>query len=144
MDTAGQERFDAIIPMLFRGAHALVLVYDVTIPRTFANLDRWLKQVKEHVQEKNTMVMVLGNKNDLQQKMVSREEGQKFADEHDFFFFETSASTGQNITEAFQHFARQLKHANNNPESTHEAFGLDDGGEHNQPQGKGCSIQCTL
>lgn len=111
VDTAGQERFDAIIPMLFQGAHAFVIVCDVTQRSTFDNLQRWLNHLNNHKEEKkssDTIVMLLGNKIDLREKVVSSEEGQKFADEYKLSFFETSAKTGANIAESFEHLSKQL------------------------------------
>ena len=48
--------------------------------------------------------LVLGNKCDLDdsQKKVSRQEAQKYCDENNLLFFETSAQDNQNIEEAFR------------------------------------------
>lgn len=35
-------------------------------------------------------------------RMVTREEGMAFANQHDFLFYESSAKTGENVTELFE------------------------------------------
>ena len=45
-DTAGQERFRTLTSSYYRGAHGVVLVYDVTRTDSFENLEQWLKEVQ--------------------------------------------------------------------------------------------------
>ena len=45
-DTAGQESFKSITKIFYRGAHCVVLAYDITRLDTFLNLETWLKEVK--------------------------------------------------------------------------------------------------
>jgi Ras-related protein Rab-7A len=40
-DTAGQERFQSLGVAFYRGADCCVLVFDVTVPKTFETLDSW-------------------------------------------------------------------------------------------------------
>lgn len=47
-DTAGQERFQTITSSYYRGAHGIVLVYDITDPRSFENIHKWLKEIETH------------------------------------------------------------------------------------------------
>ena len=41
-DTAGHERFRSMLPLYYRGAHAAVLVFDVTLPETFKQMQHWI------------------------------------------------------------------------------------------------------
>ena len=45
-DTAGQEAFQSITKIFYRGAHAVLLTYDVTVMDSFLHLANWLEQVK--------------------------------------------------------------------------------------------------
>ena len=40
-DTAGQERFRTITSSYYRGAHGIIVVYDVTDQDTFSNVKTW-------------------------------------------------------------------------------------------------------
>ncbi|CAN1229647.1 Ras-related protein RABA1f [Linum grandiflorum] len=59
-DTAGQER----------GAVGALLVYDVTRHVTFENVERWLKELRDHT-DANIVIMLVGNKADLRHLRTS-------------------------------------------------------------------------
>lgn len=64
--------------------------------------------VRQHANP-NTVIMVVGNKSDLESKrQVSREEGEKFAREHDLFFMEASAKSAENVEEVFVKTAQTI------------------------------------
>lgn len=71
---AGQERFQSLGVAFYRGADCCVLVFDVTAPNTFKNLDSWrdefLIQASPRDPEHFPFV-VLGNKVDLENRSVS-------------------------------------------------------------------------
>lgn len=62
-DTAGQESFKSITKIFYRGAHCVVLAYDITRMDTFLNLETWLKEVKQQT-EPNLVVILIGNMSD--------------------------------------------------------------------------------
>lgn len=100
-DTAGSESFQSITRSYYRGAAGALLVYDVTRRETFDHLTRWLEEARQNANA-NMVVMLIGNKIDLEaRRVVSYEEGQKFAQEHGLIFLETSAKTAHNVEEAF-------------------------------------------
>jgi len=100
-DTAGQETFRSITRSYYRGAAGALLVYDITRRETFNHLATWLEEVKEHGNS-NMIIMLVGNKSDLTKKrVVSTEEGEKFAKENGLMFMEVSAKSRENIEEAF-------------------------------------------
>jgi small GTP-binding protein len=47
-DTAGQERFRTITVSYFKGAHGIVLVYDITDRDTFDSIRHWVEQIHEY------------------------------------------------------------------------------------------------
>ncbi|CAI9720431.1 ras-related protein Rab-13-like [Octopus vulgaris] len=107
-DTAGQERFEAITHQFYRRAQGVLLVYDLCSRTSFENLSKWLTYVDEFANE-DTELLLLGNKSDrCQWREVSCEEGQKFAEQYNMKFFETSAKNRENIDKAFQHICEGI------------------------------------
>lgn len=100
-DTAGQERFHTITTVYFRGAHGIVIVYDVTNRATFLAIRNWMEQIDLHA-DVHVNKFLVGNKCDREyQRAVSREEGEALAKEYGIRFYETSAKQGFNVTETF-------------------------------------------
>lgn len=89
-DTAGQERFRSMVPIYYRGAAAIILVFDITNRESFNNIvNYWIEQIKDVVKFK---VFLLGNKKDLSnQREVSSDEAQNIADSNGFIYKEISA-----------------------------------------------------
>lgn len=58
-DTAGQERFRTLTSSYYRGAHGVVLVYDVTRTDSFENLEQWLKEVELYRYGKNSAISLI-------------------------------------------------------------------------------------
>mmetsp|Transcript_29200 Transcript_29200/g.81683 ORF Transcript_29200/g.81683 Transcript_29200/m.81683 type:complete len:217 (-) Transcript_29200:131-781(-) len=100
-DTAGQERFRAVTRSYYRGAAGALLVYDISRRATFNHLTSWLTDAR-NLTTPNTIIMLIGNKADLDdQRDVTFEEAQAFADENGLIFLEASAKSGQNVEECF-------------------------------------------
>jgi small GTP-binding protein len=99
-DTAGQERYKTITESFYRGSHVVYLVYDVTDGESFDNVRNWSQTIKQK-QDQPVVQVLIGNKSDLNNRMVSTEIGQALADQLGCPFFETSARSGVNVTEAF-------------------------------------------
>ncbi|KAL1918115.1 uncharacterized protein VTP21DRAFT_3381 [Calcarisporiella thermophila] len=108
-DTAGQERFRTITTAYYRGAHGILLVYDVTDERSFKNIHNWYSNVEQHANEDVNKILI-GNKCDMHDKVVvSSEQGQALAHELGLKFLETSAKSNINVEEAFFSLARDVK-----------------------------------
>jgi len=101
-DTAGQEKFRAMTSAYYRGAVGALLVYDITRDETFQNLEVWYKELKEHA-DGELSVMMVGNKSDLVYiRDVPTEKAQKYAQDNNMAFMETSALDNSNIIAAFE------------------------------------------
>ncbi|CAH2073258.1 unnamed protein product [Thlaspi arvense] len=100
-DTAGQERYRAVTSAYYRGAVGAMLVYDVTRRQTFDHIPRWLEELRGHA-DKNIVIMLVGNKSDLEdQRAISTEDAKEFAEKEGLFFLETSALNAVNVESAF-------------------------------------------
>jgi len=116
-DTAGQERFRTITSSYYRGAHGIIVVYDVTDSDSFNNVKQWLNEIDRYASE-NVNKLLVGNKCDLvNKKAVDYEMAKAYADKLDIPFLETSAKTATNVEKAFLTMAAEIKNtiANNPP-----------------------------
>lgn len=108
-DTAGQERFRTITTAYYRGAMGIMLVYDVSLLKSFENISNWIRNIEMHATQ-DVELMILGNKCDIADKrQVSKEKGEQLALQHSIKFMETSAKASINIEEAFTTLARDIK-----------------------------------
>ena len=111
-DTAGQERFKNIIASYYRGAHGILLIYDVTEKDSFKNLSNWLIEIEKNA-NKNVLKVLIGNKTDLEEKrVISYNQGKEFADMYGLKYIETSAKKNMNVREAFETLGREIMVAN--------------------------------
>ena len=108
-DTAGQERFRTITSSYYRGAHGIIIVYDITDRESFDNVKQWLNEIDKYACE-NVNKLLVGNKSDLDNKrQVDFEEGKAFADQHGIPFLETSAKSSTNVEKSFLTMAGEIK-----------------------------------
>lgn len=88
-----------------RGAHAVLIVYDVTNPDSYTNARRWLQEVNRYCND-GTAVLLVGNKADLTStRRISTLEGQQLAQDLGLQFLETSAKDSTNVEKCFNDLA---------------------------------------
>ncbi|KAF6307007.1 RAB11B, member RAS oncogene family [Rhinolophus ferrumequinum] len=95
-DTAGQERYRAITSAYYRGAVGALLVYDIAKHLTYENVERWLKELRDHA-DSNIVIMLVGNKSDL-----------RLPEKNNLSFIETSALDSTNVEEAFKNILTEI------------------------------------
>lgn len=105
-DTAGQERYKSIVVSAIRNAFGIILVYSINQRESFISLDNWLDEIKNT--GINKPIIIVGNKCDLSDRKVSYEEGEAYARQHGFKFYECSAKDGTNVNEAFDDIFQQM------------------------------------
>ena len=106
-DTPGNDRLRTIVNTFYKGAHGIILMYDVTDKRSFNELNLFINNIKNYCNN-NIKVVLVGNKCDSSDRVITEEEGKKFAEKYNIKFFETSAKTGQNINEVFQYISNEV------------------------------------
>ena len=102
MDTAGQEKFDALNLSYYKRANGCLLVYDVTSKESFEKIkDYYVDKLKKNCKY-IIKVILLGNKTDLKYlREVTQKEGADLAKENGFIFMETSCKDNYNVSDAF-------------------------------------------
>ena len=112
-DTAGQERFRNVISSYFKGAHGILLIYDITCRESFKELENWLGEVERHASSQ-VLKILIGNKCDLEEKReIQKDEGEAFAMRNGMQFIETSAKNNTNVSEAFEALAKIMVESSN-------------------------------
>lgn len=101
--TSGDKRFKNIIKEYFKNCICAIIVYDITNKISFKNVNYWLDEFKKENDTEN--IFLIGNKKDLEEiRSVSYEEGKSL----NFIFEETSAKTGENISDFFKKIVEKL------------------------------------
>eukprot|EP00397_Hematodinium_sp_SG-2012_P025896 GEMP01027092.1.p1 GENE.GEMP01027092.1~~GEMP01027092.1.p1 ORF type:complete len:225 (+),score=41.76 GEMP01027092.1:360-1034(+) len=105
-DTAGQERFNALISSYLRDSCAAVVVYDVSDRKSFEDVVKWVKEVKDQKGNVDTVLVLVGNKTDLATREVTKDDGLAMCKQLDMTFFgETSAKTNDGVDAMFRNVA---------------------------------------
>ena len=106
-DTAGQERFRSVALKAIKAVQGIVVVFDVTNKETFYNVDSWLEEIKENLQ--NPCLVLFGNKIDIEKDKwkVTTEEAKAYAEKMNLTYFETSAKTKDGIQEGFSYIVNE-------------------------------------
>jgi Ras-related protein Rab-21 len=105
-DTAGQEKFNALTPIYYRDAKGAILVYDVTIEDTFKRVKKWVEELKAF--NKNTVISIAGNKIDLKNFDIDKDEAIKYSQEENAKHYFTSAKTGEGLEDIFNQITKEI------------------------------------
>ena len=105
MDTAGQERFDALNLTYYKKADAVLLVYDISNKSSFDKIKSfYVEKIRDNC-KKDIPIVLLGNKTDLDdenKRQVSYEEGIALALKENYEFHESSCKRNKNVAGAFE------------------------------------------
>lgn len=111
MDTGVPEAFRNIIKPYYKGIHGIILVYDVSYPKSFKNIPNFIKEIEENASP-NVLKILVANKCDLPNRIVTEEEGKKLANDFGLPYLETSAKTNKNVNEIFINLSQEIYKAN--------------------------------
>lgn len=115
-DTLGAEKYKSITKQYFKAAQGILLIFDLTVISSFNNLNKWLDNISDEVKG-NAEIILVGNKSDLPNRVVSREEAEKFAHEYGYEYYETSAKEGSNILLVFEVLTKNMNKKNEKEEN---------------------------
>ncbi|KAM3073823.1 hypothetical protein ACMFMG_008446 [Clarireedia jacksonii] len=109
LDTAGQERFRTLSNSYYRGAHAVILIYDVTNRDSFNSMGRWIDEAENNSMD-GCVFWLVGTKIDVQGKrVVSVEEGEKLCRMRGLAGFgECSSKTREGVKRVFGNVVEEV------------------------------------
>ena len=107
-DTAGQERFKNMASQYIKSCNGILFVYDITNRNSFEKIEDWIKFVKTKIDLNTVPFVIVGNKVDLLNRAVSKEEGEKYVNSLSVPFFETSAKDNINVSESFNELINKV------------------------------------
>ena len=137
---AGQDRFRTLTSAYYRGAHGIILVYDVNDRKSFENILQWKNEADLDSTNDDAVKMLVGNKidKDADERKVSKEDGLAFAREHNMLFIEASAKTEEGIQQAFEEVSQKIIEIPSLTQSENDERGCDLDLNDEQPQAGYC------
>ena len=107
-DTAGQEKYKSITQNLILRVQGIIILFDITNKESFNNLSLWIKIIKDQCGH-NLPILIAGNKKDLEaNRLVKKEEINKFTNNEKIDYIETSCKTGENIKETIYIICKKI------------------------------------
>ena len=101
-DTAGAEKYISFTKNYLRESNGIILVFDLTKKKSFENLDMWIGNINDVIEEDKVVKILVGNKSDLPDKEIDENEVKKYAGEHGMKYLSVSAKEGINIDYLFE------------------------------------------
>ncbi len=95
----------------YRQATGIVLSYSIDNRKSFERVKYWMEQVERHGKVGVSKILV-ATKCDLEERAVSRSEGNDLAKQYGMKFFETSAKADLNVTDVFMQLTKEMKAKN--------------------------------
>ena len=115
-DTAGQECFNNLHPSYYFGAHACILVFDITRKITYANLKNWYKEMRTYCPD--IPCILIANKIDVNLEVTKKNF--KFGEQYGLDFYFVSAADGTNVVKIFKETLRKAMSFKTNPPKSFE------------------------
>ena len=108
-DTAGEELFRSVTRTYYRGACAAFILFDVTNPDSFTQVEHWLSDLTNAARSDVVKILV-GNKSDLDTaRRVTFEEAEALAHRLNLKYFEVSAKTGSAVNDCLLACVNELE-----------------------------------
>ena len=99
-DTAGQERFRSLAKIFYQNAVAVILVYDITVRKTFEQLKEfWIKEIEENAPADIILAIAANKSDNYENELVDVNEGKELAKKLNAIFKSTSALNSNGIDE---------------------------------------------
>ena len=107
-DTAGTEQFIAMRDLYLKEGDGFVLVYSIESRESFEEIKKLRERIVQVKDKTNFPLVIVANKCDLENRVVSKDEGEKLANLWQCSYFDTSAKTSINVQECFVDLIKQI------------------------------------
>lgn len=114
-DTAGQERFKCIASTYYRGAQAIIVVFDLSSVSSLAHARQWLEDAMKENDPSSVLLFLVGTKKDLSspdQLAQIEQEAIRLSEEIKAEYWAVSAKSGDGVKDFFFRLASLTFEAN--------------------------------
>ena len=112
-DTAGQERFRSVTPMYYKGAKAILVVFDITSKESFEGAKKWIHEIEQT--NKTCSIVIVGNKIDIiGNRQVDENTVNDYVNAKKIEYYECSAKENLNVQNIFQSVGNAIPLVNEN------------------------------
>ncbi|KAK5876474.1 hypothetical protein CesoFtcFv8_025827 [Champsocephalus esox] len=110
-DTAGQERFKCIASTYYRGAQAIIVVFDLSSVSSLAHARQWMEDAMKENDPSSVLLFLVGTKKDLSLSQIEQ-EAIRFSEEIKAEYWAVSAKSGDGVMNFFFRVASLTFEAN--------------------------------
>ena len=107
-DTAGQEFYKSISAQAIQISDGFLIVFAINDRESYENVTYWINMIKDKANISKKVLMLVGNKLDINERLVSNEEAKEFAEGQNMKYLEVSAKTGFGIKETFDNLYKEI------------------------------------
>ncbi|XP_056267675.1 ras-related protein Rab-34 [Pseudoliparis swirei] len=114
-DTAGQERFKCIASTYYRGAQAIIVVFDMSSVSSLVHARKWLEDAMRENDPSSVLLFLVGTKKDLSspdQLVEVEQEAIRLSEEIKAEYWAVSAKSGDGVQDFFFRVASLTFEAN--------------------------------
>ncbi|XP_026038951.1 ras-related protein Rab-34 isoform X1 [Astatotilapia calliptera] len=114
-DTAGQERFKCIASTYYRGAQAIIVVFDLSSVGSLAHARQWLEDAMKENDPSSVLLFLVGTKKDLSSPDLLaqiEQEAMRLSEEIKAEYWAVSAKSGDGVKDFFFRVASLTFEAN--------------------------------
>ena len=109
VDLNGDHYYRNTLKTYYKNANGFLLIYDVSNRDSFNSLNEWLEHIDSNAEEQSKAFKILiGNKKDLDERIIDESEGKQFANNNNMPYFETSAKTSENVEGVFKFLINKI------------------------------------
>ena len=109
IDANGDEFYRNTVRTFYKNANGFFLIYDVSNRDSFDGIKKWLDHINLNANEESKAIKILiGNKKDIDERVIEENEGKQFAYDNNMPYFETSAKTSENVEGVFKFLINKI------------------------------------